>query len=57
LDQFKSLTSNEQVKEHFVQWWKEFYGIPPGNHAIMTHVAYAIKFYSDKNLSDASFND
>lgn len=57
MDQFKSLTSNEQVKEHFVQWWKESYGIPPGNHAIMTHVAYALKFHADKVLNAASSND
>jgi hypothetical protein len=25
----------------FRQWWQESYGLPPGNHAVMTHVAFA----------------
>lgn len=25
----------------FRQWWQDSYGMPPGKHAIMTHVAFA----------------
>jgi len=29
------------IKAAFVDWWRESYGIAPGNHAVMTHVAFA----------------
>lgn len=50
--------ASERTEQHFVEWWKDSYGIPPGRHAIMTHVAYALKFHAD-NLSQnaASSND
>lgn len=25
----------------FRKWWQESYGLPPGSHAVMTHVAWA----------------
>jgi hypothetical protein len=25
----------------FEEWWRDSYGIPPGTHAVMTHVAFA----------------
>ena len=25
----------------FEQWWRDSYGITPGRHAVMTHVAFA----------------
>ncbi len=24
----------------FDEWWRESYGIPPGPHAVMTHVSF-----------------
>lgn len=24
----------------FRKWWQESYGLPPGSHAVMTHVAW-----------------
>ena len=29
------------TEEAFRQWWQESYGVPPGPHAVMTHVAWA----------------
>lgn len=25
----------------FEDWWRDSYGMPPGKHAVMTHVAFA----------------
>lgn len=30
------------VTAAFKQWWRDSYGMPPGNHAVMTHVAFAM---------------
>lgn len=32
----------EQIEEEFRKWWKDSYGRPPGNHAVMTHVPFAV---------------
>lgn len=29
------------VEQAFRKWWQESYGLPPGPHAVMTHVAWA----------------
>ena len=29
------------IKAAFVEWWRDSYGVPPGTHAVMTHVAFA----------------
>ena len=29
------------VEQVFRKWWQESYGLPPGPHAVMTHVAWA----------------
>lgn len=29
------------IEAAFRDWWIESYGIPPGTHAVMTHVAFA----------------
>lgn len=28
------------VEQSFRKWWQESYGLPPGPHAVMTHVAW-----------------
>lgn len=30
-------------EDHFVDWWKESYAVPPGKHARATHTAYALQ--------------
>lgn len=30
------------VTAAFEQWWRDSYGLPPGKHAVMTHVAFAM---------------
>lgn len=34
--------SEELIKDEFVRWWTESYSRPPGTHAIMTHVPFAM---------------
>lgn len=29
------------IKVAFEEWWRDSYGVPPGTHAVMTHVAFA----------------
>jgi len=29
------------IRAAFDEWWRSSYGIPPGTHAVMTHVAFA----------------
>lgn len=29
------------IKAAFEEWWRDSYGIPPGTHAVMTHVSFA----------------
>jgi hypothetical protein len=29
------------IRAAFEDWWRDSYGIPPGPHAVMTHVAFA----------------
>jgi len=29
------------IKTAFEEWWRDSYGVPPGTHAVMTHVAFA----------------
>lgn len=29
------------IKAAFEEWWRDSYGVPPGTHAVMTHVAFA----------------
>jgi hypothetical protein len=29
------------IKAAFDAWWCDSYGVPPGTHAVMTHVAFA----------------
>jgi hypothetical protein len=29
------------LKAAFEEWWRESYGMPPGTHAVMTHVSFA----------------
>jgi hypothetical protein len=29
------------IKAAFDEWWRDSYGVPPGTHAVMTHVAFA----------------
>lgn len=31
----------EQIEEEFKRWWRDSYGLPPGKHAVMTHVPFA----------------
>jgi hypothetical protein len=28
------------IRAAFEEWWRDSYGIPPGPHAVMTHVAF-----------------
>lgn len=28
------------MEAEFRKWWQESYGLPPGTHAVMTHVAW-----------------
>jgi hypothetical protein len=28
------------MEQAFRKWWQESYGLPPGPHAVMTHVAW-----------------
>ena len=28
------------MEASFRKWWQESYGLPPGSHAVMTHVAW-----------------
>lgn len=28
------------LQQEFRKWWQESYGLPPGPHAVMTHVAW-----------------
>ena len=30
------------IKAAFDAWWRDSYGVPPGTHAVMTHVAFAV---------------
>ena len=30
------------IKAAFEEWWRDSYGVPPGTHAVMTHVAFAV---------------
>jgi len=30
------------IKVAFEEWWRDSYGVPPGTHAVMTHVAFAV---------------
>lgn len=30
------------VTAAFEKWWRDSYGMPPGKHAVMTHVAFAM---------------
>jgi hypothetical protein len=29
------------IKATFEDWWRDSYKVPPGTHAVMTHVAFA----------------
>jgi len=29
------------IRAAFDEWWRDSYGMPPGTHAVMTHVAFA----------------
>lgn len=29
------------IRVAFEEWWRDSYGVPPGTHAVMTHVAFA----------------
>lgn len=29
------------LEQVFRNWWQDSYGLPPGTHAVMTHVAWA----------------
>lgn len=31
----------DEIRQIFLTWWKESYGVPVGTHAQMTHVAFA----------------
>lgn len=37
------------VEEEFKKWWKDSYGKPPGTHAVMTHVPFALHILQIKN--------
>lgn len=28
------------IKAAFDAWWRDSYGVPPGTHAVMTHIAF-----------------
>jgi len=30
-----------ELEAKFREWWQSSYGMPPGTHAVMTHVAWA----------------
>jgi hypothetical protein len=37
---------NEEIaKGEFIHWWMDSYGRLPGDHAIMTHVAFAMHLF------------
>jgi hypothetical protein len=38
-------------EDHFVDWWKESYAIPPGKHARSTHTAYALQCVEEASAS------
>ena len=29
------------IKAAFEEWWRDSYGVPPGNNAVMPHTAFA----------------
>jgi hypothetical protein len=33
--------NSTSIKATFDAWWRDSYGVPPGTHAVMTHVAFA----------------
>jgi len=33
--------NSTSIKAAFDAWWRDSYGVPPGTHAVMTHVAFA----------------
>jgi hypothetical protein len=38
---YKSPMNETTIKAAFSDWWRDSYGVPPGPHAVMTHVAFA----------------
>jgi hypothetical protein len=30
-----------ELEAKFREWWQSSYGMPPGTHAVMTHVGFA----------------
>lgn len=34
--------NESSVTAAFEQWWRDSYGLPPGKHAVMTHVAFVM---------------
>jgi hypothetical protein len=41
-------------ENHFVNWWKESYAVPPGKHARATHTAYALQCVEEASASRIS---
>lgn len=37
----RGFMNNTSIKTAFEEWWRDSYGVPPGTHAVMTHVAFA----------------
>jgi hypothetical protein len=33
--------NEDAIKAAFDAWWRDSYRVPPGTHAVMTHVAFA----------------
>lgn len=38
-------------EDHFVNWWRESYAVPPGKHARATHTAYALQCVEEVSAS------
>lgn len=37
-------TNSISIEDFFKEWWISSYGIPPGKHAVMTHVQFVQDF-------------
>ena len=37
----RGFMNSTSIKTAFEEWWRDSYGVPPGAHAVMTHVAFA----------------
>lgn len=43
--------TKEQIEAAFRAWWQASYGMPPGIHAVMTHVGF-VEYLLQQMASD-----